>query len=178
MIGRLGMSIKQCDDAWNKLREALQVQKSSKELLDSGALESWAKDLVREHTGNEDTPMLVPAVKAQEATEGSEAIEAVPINPNDNGNRGCKVYVNLPSLFVAVLRGFSKEPLPPCALRISEWQLVSEPIEYAQIKNTTAQSGKLSVPPPHQLSSISQFSLAEVGQNKSLSMPNLVLIIL
>jgi hypothetical protein len=100
MIGRLGMSIKQCEEAWIDLRKALQVDLgANRQLLKDEELELWAKALVKQYTGSEDTRMLEPAVKAGEIIGNTEQGEDIPMNFNTNGSQGCKVYV-LPLRFI------------------------------------------------------------------------------
>lgn len=70
------MSIAQCRKAWDGLSEALLVQPSNGKLLDAEKLENWAKALVKEYTGDENTLMFVSG-KPQEQ--------------NFNG-RSCRTY--------------------------------------------------------------------------------------
>jgi hypothetical protein len=106
MIGRLGMSIEQCIEAWKDLFKALQVNiGANQRLLSSTSLEDWAKALVKQYTGRENTRMYEPAVKAGEnigdpkEANPTAAHEDIPMNFNTNDSRGCKVYV-LPSRFI------------------------------------------------------------------------------
>lgn len=79
MIGRLGMSISQMKMAYGGLRkqvfESVVAEKDGDPLFSSTKLEEWAKALVKEYTGDENSKMI--------PTEG---------HGNTNG-KGCKMYV-------------------------------------------------------------------------------------
>ncbi|KAG8808492.1 hypothetical protein FRC17_003928, partial [Serendipita sp. 399] len=62
MVGRLGMSIAQCRTAWSQLSIVFdQINDSAdpnSSLFETSRLEQWAKDLVKEYTGDENTLMF------------------------------------------------------------------------------------------------------------------------
>jgi len=62
LIGRLGLSIKQCIEAWEGLDDVFKVDYDRADegsLFSADKLETWAKDLVNKHTGSPDTMMLI-----------------------------------------------------------------------------------------------------------------------
>lgn len=78
LIGRLGLSIRQCREAWRGLNEVFRVeldQDLGEPLFSAEKLEAWAKDLIEEHTGYSETSMLIKTAQ-----------------PNSN-QRSCRVCV-------------------------------------------------------------------------------------
>lgn len=59
MIGRLGMSIEQCYNAWKGLDEVFDSPDTEGKLFDAQKLEQWAQDLVEEYTGDRNSLMYV-----------------------------------------------------------------------------------------------------------------------
>ena len=88
LVGRLGLSIGQCRKAWKSLDDVFKVEYNpdpEAPLFSAEKLENWAKALVKEHTGDSETMMLI---KNNEMDK-----------PNNN-QKSCRVYVNAISSFV------------------------------------------------------------------------------
>src|SRR4051794_30002122 len=80
LMGRLGMSIAQCREAWKDLEHVFKVANlDGGPLFSAEALEEWAKALVEKYTRDPESMMLLK--------------DEVKENHNNNG-RSCRVYVS------------------------------------------------------------------------------------